>query len=221
VLTPFVEGMKQAGADVELVYLQGLDIKPCLGCYTCWTRTPGRCIRRDDMAVLLPKLESEIVVLATPLYVDGMNGPMKTFLDRSIPLLEPAVELRDGHCRHPRRAKGGAGRLVLVSACGFTELDNFDLLVAHVSAMCRNMSREFSGALLRPYAATLPSLRKSGLPVDEVVTACLHAGRELVKTGKMDPATLAAVSSEVIAREQYIEGLNAFYLGRIEKAKQD
>jgi multimeric flavodoxin WrbA len=220
VLAPFLDGMRDAGAEVELAHLHGLEIKPCLGCYTCWTSTPGRCAQRDAMDSLLPEFGADLVVLATPLYVDGMNGPMKTFLDRSIPLLDATVELRDDHCRHPRRDKGRTGRVVLVSVCGFTELENFDPLVAHVQATCRNMDREYAGALLRPYAATLPSLRRSGLPVEDVVAACRQAGRGLAETGKMDPATLAAISREVITRDQYIAGLNSFFLGRIEKAKK-
>lgn len=220
VLTAFLEGMKQAGAEVELVHLHGLDIRPCLGCYTCWTKTPGVCVQRDAMDSLLQKFGADIVVLATPLYVDGMNGTMKLFVDRLIPLIQPVVELRDDHCRHPRRDQGGQGRLALVSACGFTELDNFDPLVAHAQAICRNMDREYSGALLRPYAATLPSLRRSGLPIDDILAACRQAGRELVETGKMDSATLATVSREVITRDQYVEGLNSYFMGRIEKAKQ-
>jgi multimeric flavodoxin WrbA len=220
ILAPFLEGMRETGAEVELAHLHGLDIKSCLGCYTCWTKTPGRCAQRDAMDSLLPKFAVDLVVLATPLYVDGMNGTMKLFVDRLIPLIQPVVELRDGHCRHPRRDEGGSGRLVLVSVCGFTELENFDPLVAHVKAICRNMDREYAGALLRPYAATLPSLRKSGLPVDDVLAACRKAGRDLAETGEMDPATIAAVSRELITRDRYVAGLNSFFLGRIEKAKQ-
>ena len=90
VLKPLLEGMKDAGADVELVYLQRLDIRPCLGCFACWLKTPGICVQDDQMAGLLQRIAgSDIVVYATPLYVDGMNAQMKTLLDRSIPLLQP------------------------------------------------------------------------------------------------------------------------------------
>jgi multimeric flavodoxin WrbA len=41
IMGPLLKGMEQAGAEVELFYLYKLDIKPCLGCYSCRGRTPG------------------------------------------------------------------------------------------------------------------------------------------------------------------------------------
>lgn len=35
ILDPFLEGMKEAGAEVEVVYVSKLNIKPCVGCYAC------------------------------------------------------------------------------------------------------------------------------------------------------------------------------------------
>ena len=40
-LTHLVEGMRDAGADVELVNLRKQTIKNCIGCFTCWTRRRG------------------------------------------------------------------------------------------------------------------------------------------------------------------------------------
>ena len=43
VLAPFVEGMKKAGASVELIYAKKLKIHPCIGCFKCWGETIGEC----------------------------------------------------------------------------------------------------------------------------------------------------------------------------------
>ncbi len=40
ILNPFLDGMKEAGADVDLVHAKKLDINPCLGCWTCIFKTP-------------------------------------------------------------------------------------------------------------------------------------------------------------------------------------
>ena len=70
VLQPFLEGAREAGAETETVYLKDKQINTCLGCFTCWTKTPGVCVHKDDMPELLDKLrEADIVVHATPLYV--------------------------------------------------------------------------------------------------------------------------------------------------------
>ena len=69
-LNHLIEGMQEAGADVEVVNLRGKKINYCIGCFTCWTKTPGQCIHKDDMTKeLFPKWQnSDLVVYATPLY---------------------------------------------------------------------------------------------------------------------------------------------------------
>lgn len=209
ILTPFLEGMEEAGAEVELIYLRKLDINPCLGCGTCWSKTPGKCVQMDDMQAIYPKVAaSDVIVLATPVYIDGMNSQMKAAIDRLYALLQPIFEVRDGHTRHSRRPNFKPGKVVLVSACGHPERDNFDPLVTHVEAVCRNLDREYAGAVLRPIAWFLPWLEKMGIPVDGVYEAARNAGRQLVLEGAMDPVTLEDVSRELVPRETFVQTIN-------------
>ena len=208
ILTPFIEGMKEAGAEVEIFYTKKLKIEPCDGCFTCWLKTPGVCVHKDDMAIILPKLEAEILVFATPLYVDGMTGPMKTFLDRSVPLLQPFFELRNGHYRHPVRenVKSG-GTVVLIANGGFWEMDNFEPLVQHFGAYCRNANREFAGALLRPHGGSLAPMIRAGLALD-IIEAAKEAGQQLVKAGKISEKTLKTIGRELMPTHKYFEQVN-------------
>jgi len=41
-LNHLVKGMREAGADVEVVNLRKKKINNCIGCFTCWTKTPGK-----------------------------------------------------------------------------------------------------------------------------------------------------------------------------------
>jgi multimeric flavodoxin WrbA len=69
VLGPFLEGVREAGAEVELFYTKKLEINPCQGEFNCWFKTPGKCFQQDDMQMLLPMLaQADIWVLATPVY---------------------------------------------------------------------------------------------------------------------------------------------------------
>lgn len=209
VLGPFLEGMKEAGAEVELFYTKKLKINPCQGEFDCWLKTPGTCFQQDDMQMLLPKLaEADVRVLATPVYVDGVSGSMKGLLDRIIPLAHPLFELRDGHCRHPLREGVRAGRLVLVSNCGFWEMDNFNPLLVHVEAVCRNLRSEFAGALLRPHGPALKVMMEMGLPVDDVLAAAKAAGRQLVEEGRMSPEALKTVNRDLLPLEMYVRMVN-------------
>ena len=209
VLGPFLEGVREAGAEVELFYTRKLKINPCQGEFNCWLKTPGECFQQDDMRMLLPKLaEADVLVLATPVYVDGVTGPMKNLLDRIIPLAQPFFELRDGHCRHPGRDGSKGGKLVLVSNCGFWEMDNFDPLLVYIAAVCKNLGSEFAGALLRPHGPALRGMMERSMPVEDVFESAKEAGRQLVEDGKMSPETLKVVSRELLPLEMYEQIVN-------------
>jgi multimeric flavodoxin WrbA len=209
ILNPFLDGMREAGAEVEILYTKKLKIKPCQGEFNCWLKTPGECFQKDDMEIVRPKMfDADIWVLATPLYVDGMSGPMKNLLDRIIPGAQPFIELRDGHIRHPGRGETRHRKMMLVSNCGFWELDNFDALVVHAKAICKNANMEFAGALLRPHGPALKGMLQSGASVQDVLTAAREAGRQLIQDGKISPDTLSTVSRELLPRDTYIQIVN-------------
>jgi multimeric flavodoxin WrbA len=74
-------GAKEAGASVEKVILNKLEIKPCQACDSCYKT--GICMQKDDMEDLLNKmLECEVWILGTPIYWWGPSAQFKAFLDR-------------------------------------------------------------------------------------------------------------------------------------------
>ena len=91
VLQKFLEGARRAGAEAETLYLRNYKIKHCLGCFSCWVKTPGRCVQKDDMAEELFEryLSADLAVLATPLYHYNMNARMKMFIERTLPMVSP------------------------------------------------------------------------------------------------------------------------------------
>jgi multimeric flavodoxin WrbA len=159
ILAPFLEGLRGSGAEEELFYTKKLEINPCLGDFRCSTATPGECFQKDGMQMLHPKLcEADIWVFATPLYLSGMTGPLKNLMDRIlIPLGKPFIEFRDGHCHHPLREGTKPGQVILVSSCGYWEMDNFDLLLAQKHALCDFMRARRKGLCGGAAAASWPS----------------------------------------------------------------
>ena len=169
------------------------------------------------MQTLLPLLkDADVWVLATPLYVDGMSGPLKLLLDRILPLGQPFIELRDGHCRHPFRDGDRTGKLVLISNCGFFEMDNFDSLLLHVQAICKNLDREFSGALLRPHGPALRAMQERGMPVNDIFEAAADAGRQLVQNGVISTKTLETISRELMPLDVYMQTANQYFKRMLE-----
>lgn len=206
ILNPFIEGMKEAGAEVEIFYTQNLKINPCQGDYACAIKTPGKCFQKDDMQNINPKLyKADIWVFATPLFVSGMTGPMKNLIDRIlIPIGKPKLELLNGHCHHPLKEVVENGKIILVSNCGYWELDNFNLLVEHIKALCSHAEREFAGALLRPHGPALRSMLEDNEGIAGIFEAAKNAGQQLIQNGKMDLKTLKIISRELLPLEEYV-----------------
>ncbi len=207
IVGPFLAGMADAGAEVELFYTKQLHLEPCCGLFNCFLVTPGRCTTEDDMQMLVPKLrDADVWVLATPIHLDGMSGPMKNFVDRLLPLIDPRLEMRDGHSRHVVRPGHKWGRVVLVATCGLSEMDNFDPLIIHLKAACKNLGREFTQAVLRPQSSGM--LDTSDGKLDDIFAAAREAGRQFVRDGKIAVATLSAVAREILTNADFIANAN-------------
>lgn len=83
----FIRGAKEAGHQVEKIYVNDQKINYCRGCGVC--NTTHRCVQKDDMAAVLDKMvNADVIVMATPVYFYTMNGQMKTLIDRTVPRYE-------------------------------------------------------------------------------------------------------------------------------------
>ena len=209
ILNPFIEGMREAGADVDLYYNYDLKIKPCRGCFNCWLKTPGICSQMDDMQWLIPKMrDADVLVYATPLYSYGMNGQMKNLIDRMIVLAEPFMEVVEGRSRHIAGDGEKLRKIVLVSNCGLWGIDNFDPLVVHVKKLCQDPPMEYAGDLLRPHGEALRAMLDMGAPVGDIIDAAREAGSQLIVEGKMSQTTLDVISRDLLPVEVYVKMAN-------------
>jgi putative NADPH-quinone reductase len=209
ILNPFIEGMREAGADVDLYYNYDLKIKPCRGCFNCWLKTPGICSQMDDMQWLIPKMrDADVLVYATPLYSYGMNGQMKNLIDRMIVLAEPFMEVVKGRSRHIAGDGEKLRKIVLVSNCGLWGIDNFDPLVVHVKKLCQDPPMEYAGALLRPHGEALRAMLDMGAPVGDIIDTAREAGKQLIVKGKMSQPTLDVISRDLLPVEVYVKMAN-------------
>jgi multimeric flavodoxin WrbA len=202
-LDPFVRGMEEAGAAVELSYASRMDIKPCAcGQMYCWYRVPGECCFKDDMQSLYPRLkQSDILILATPVYTP-LPGGMQDLINRLCPLLDPFLETRQGRTRARFRKDVAIQKIVLVSAGGWWEKENMDTVVRIAQELAEAAGVEFAGAVLRPHAFLMKQggeLTAEGRAVQE---AARRAGYELVQEGAMRQDTLDAVSRPLISQEE-------------------
>lgn len=202
-LSPFIQGMSDAGSDVELLHAGRLKVKPCAcGEMYCWYQIPGECCFKDDMQLLYPKLkEAEILVLATPVYIP-LPGQMQDIINRLCPLVKPLLETRAGRTRARFREDVQIQKIVLLSTGGWWEKANFGTVVRIIEELAETASVQFAGALLRPHAflmKTEDGLTKEG---QSVLNEVRRAGYELVKEGAMSKEILEAISRPLISEEE-------------------
>lgn len=79
----FASGAKSAGHSVTIFDVCKMNIRGCLACEYCHKQEHGVCVQKDDMQTIYPVLnETEMLVLASPIYYHNISGQLKCALDR-------------------------------------------------------------------------------------------------------------------------------------------
>jgi multimeric flavodoxin WrbA len=100
-------GLVKDRHETEYISLGGLDIHPCVGCWSC-SKT-GRCRYKDGMETVYAALRRcDAVVIGSPVYMGMVSGQLKSMMDR-------CVLLRPGYDR-PMELEGKVGCGI---ACGW------------------------------------------------------------------------------------------------------
>ncbi len=219
ILDKFLAGAKDAGADIEKIYLKDKKINQCTGCYTCWTKTPGVCVFKDDMPKLLEKVKkADIIVFATPLYIFNMTSHMKIFMERmTMPLLDPHLVKSGNLTRHPNRFKELHEKWVIISVCGFPEIDHFQGLDLCFEQTANSGKKEIVGKIYRPSSEMLKNKSAQKL-YKTYLENCYLAGQEATKNGRVSESTQKKLYKEfIIPKFLYRFMANRFWDKEIKK----
>lgn len=216
-LQSFLEGMKRSGARIEEICLYDKEIKPCLGCFACWTRTPGICTQKDDQGELLEKLnQAELIIYALPLYFHSMPGLVKTHLDRQLPMVYPFMEKFGGSTVHPRRVSVKQS-MILFSICGFPELHNFEPLIATFKNHCKVGNISLIEEILIPGAMELyynPTNRTNLL---KKISLLDDAGEQIIKNGVLKRKTRSEILKPTASIDKWLDGANLYWHDELHK----
>lgn len=98
--------LKKHGWQVQHLPLREMKIGYCLGCFQCWTHTPGLCrINDDGREVARQLIQSDLAILLTPLTFGGYSSELKKTVDRNICLISPFFMKIDDEVHHRPRYK--------------------------------------------------------------------------------------------------------------------
>lgn len=201
----FLEGMGESGEalDVQEVTVSQLNIRPCLGCFSCWDKTPGQCCMSDDMAQVMEKLLwADVTVWSFPLYYFSVPGPLKNLIDRQLPMVLPFMAPDGGETgsgSHPTRYDMSGKKTVVISTCGFyTAEGNYDGVCSLFDHECGkgNYTTLFcgQGELFR-----VPEVRRR---TEEYLGYVRQAGREYM-AGDISPETREKLSQLLFPRDVF------------------
>lgn len=90
--------------NTKYIDLSQLRTANCMGCFGCWTKTPGRCVIRDDATRVYPYIaKSDTVLYVSRIKYGGYDTTMKTMLERAIPVQQAFIRTHKGETHHVQR----------------------------------------------------------------------------------------------------------------------
>ena len=123
----------------ELIDLSALKIANCVGCFGCWTKTPGKCVIRDDAVGVYPRIAaSDRVLYVSRVKYGSYDTVMKTMLERAIPVQQAFIRLLDGETHHVQRSV--VPKRATIVAYGVQDEEEKSLFRRLVARNAKNMS---------------------------------------------------------------------------------
>ena len=81
-----LEGTKSAGAETVMHNLYQLNYSGCRSCFACKRKRIAnrcRCYLKDDLSPILDQiLQSDVLLVGSPIYFNDVSGQMRSFLER-------------------------------------------------------------------------------------------------------------------------------------------
>ena len=201
----FLDGMNEV-TENEIGIIDVIDrhIEFCTGCFVC-KKNGGTCIFNDDMKELLKEyLESDLIVYSFPLHSFGMPAPLKSFVDRLMPLSAMTMVYEEERYKHVAQTDFERLHYLMICGCGYpNSKNNFEGVV-----------RQFE--LKFPHNSTIvtvPETPMFNIPQAQPFTAprlaqFRKAGAEYANGLALSKETLKEITSPMIPEEIYAKFAN-------------
>lgn len=99
----------------KLIEIIKEQIQPCIGCFKCWTKTPGQCALKQDLTTQTNPcfVQSDYLIIVSPIYYGSYSATMKRVLDRVIPNILPFFRKYKNEIHHEIRYKHLASQIII------------------------------------------------------------------------------------------------------------
>lgn len=127
--------------EIRYFNLSELKIANCTGCFGCWTKTPGKCVIRDDATRVYPCIaRSNAILYVSRLIYGGYDTVMKTMLERAIPIQQAFIRIHQGETHHVQR--NVIPKKAVIIAYGDIDDEEQDIFRELIARNARNMNFE-------------------------------------------------------------------------------
>lgn len=210
----FLEGIREeVECDIELINIADINIKPCMGCLSCWGRTPGECvIKNDDIIEIKNKInDSDIFIESFPLYFFGMPGTMKMLTDRLMGMMNTysgQLPPSNGESFHGVRQPHPKRRFVIISSCAYTASDSvYEPLLKQYDCIC---GKDNYTALYTSQVKTLLDLKQE-TRINNLLNRYKLAGKEFARNGFLSDETKEQIKKPPFSDGAYKVLLEKFW----------
>ena len=184
-------GAESLGAEVELIRLGDLNLKPCTGCNACVISlldksSSGDCVIRDDDFSFIENkiMECDGLILGSPIYEKGPTGLLKILADRMGPSHDVAFRMISKQNREKNQITNGKAvdersfktRSASLIAVGGSEWDTLALPLMQLSVISTHMD------VVDKILVNWTGLPGSVLFNDEMIKRARISGEHVVKT---------------------------------------
>lgn len=208
-LDKLAEGANDAGATLEVITLAGMKVERCRACGKC--HTVGHhltCVfdKEDDVSNIFRRMaNADIVIYATPVYVFGMSGLMKTFLDRmySTGDVSDLLLSKSGLIFHHINKDICSKPFVTLVCCDNLESETPKNVLNYFKTFSKFMDAHQVGILVRNGGRMSghgkdPEKEKLVPKIHHIYEAYIRAGRELATKGQISSSTQRRANREIV-----------------------
>jgi hypothetical protein len=138
---------------------------------------------------------------------------MKNFLDRSLSLTNPLIELdKNGECVYVQKSSSARPKLVVMSNCGCPQQSNFDVLKAFFQGLAQAWGFELIGEIFRTNGPVLvqDEPRFTG-PTEKYKALLRKAGAEIAQNFALSGETKKKLEEPLMSHEAWQQEHNKAY----------
>ena len=224
ILNSMKKGAEECGADFEIINLSEKNIRMCVGCLHCWDKYDDSeitCVLKDDeVGILKQMLDSDLIILASPLYYETISGLMKMFVERMVILHNGGILERNGVYTHDISV--AVPPIAAMCSCDLPGRSNFEFVSAYMHRIAFDLKTELVAEI---YQSESRLLKWNSDSIQIVVNVQKEiweaAGRDLAQNKKLSDRTISKLNTPMIRFPFYLETANEIAASTREKARMN